>query len=250
MTTIEIPSLPDPGPGDASRPPESIEERCFTASLICLEGHYTNSPPMGPMTASRVSSMVAKTLEKTHTYKHVREVLARNVAIWIWLTRIFGAAIPNLTTRSVGPLSSLNDPEKGVSPQESTALIVKNYLNLKDDLQILNKLMHIARNLLVTSEPEVPQDICAAVHFDQMVYQTIILCVNVTSKGYDGEILDENSRSKLNEVTDLCQCTRSPHPLFVPPDMHKRFVPFLTTRNRQETTCDLAPAGTQLDRQE
>ncbi|KAM0281664.1 hypothetical protein ACHAQH_003395 [Verticillium albo-atrum] len=203
MAAIEIPSLPDPGPSDGSKPSESIEERCFSAALICLEGHYTSSPPMGPMTAAKVSGMIAKTLEKTHTFKHVRESLARNVAIWIWLTRIFGAAIPNLTTRSVGPLSSLNDPEKGVSPQESTALIVKNQANLKDDLQILNKLMHIARNLLVTSEPEVPQDICAAVHFDQMVYQTIILCVNVTSKGYDGEILDETSRAKLNEITDL-----------------------------------------------
>lgn len=70
--------------------------------------------------------------------------------------------------------------------------------------------MHIARNLLVTSEPEVPQDICAAVHFDQMVYQTIILCVNVTSKGYDGEILDEASRSKLNEITDLCKRLLAP----------------------------------------
>ncbi|KAG7109251.1 hypothetical protein HYQ44_011787 [Verticillium longisporum] len=203
MAAIEIPSLPDPGPSDGSKPSESIEERCFSAALICLEGHYTSSPPMGPMTANKVSGMIAKILEKTHTFKHVRESLARNVAIWIWLTRIFGAAIPNLTTRSVGPLSSLNDPEKGVSPQESTALIVKNQVNLKDDLQILNKLMHIARNLLVTSEPEVPQDICAAVHFDQMVYQTIILCVNVTSKGYDGEILDETSRAKLSEITDL-----------------------------------------------
>lgn len=125
------------------------------------------------------------------------------MAIWIWLTRIFAAAIPNLTTRSVGPLASLNDPDKGVTPQESTALIIKNYQGLKDDLQILNKLMHIARNLLVTAEPEVPQDLCAAVHFDQMVYQTIILCVNVTSKGYDGEVLDDNSRARLNEITDL-----------------------------------------------
>ncbi|KAH6663613.1 hypothetical protein F5X68DRAFT_218156 [Plectosphaerella plurivora] len=158
---------------------------------------------MGPQTATKVSTLVSKTLEKTHTFKHVREALSRNVAIWIWLTRIFGAAIPNLTTRSVGPLSSLNDPDKGVSPQESTGLIVKNFVNLKDDLQILNKLMHIARNLLVTSEPEVPQDICAAVHFDQMVYQTIILCVNVTSKGYDGEMLDDASKSKLNEITDM-----------------------------------------------
>ena len=152
--------------------------------------------------------MVSRTLEKTHGFKDVREALSRNVAIWIWLTRIFAAAIPNLTTRSVGPLSSLNDPEKGVTPQESTALIIKNYQSLKDDLQILNKLMHIARNLLVTTEPEVPQDLCAAVHFDQMVYQTIILCVNVTSKGYDGEILDDQSRLKLNDITDLCEYSR------------------------------------------
>lgn len=168
---------------------------------------------MGSLTAARVSSIISKTLEKTHTFKHVRDALSRNVAIWIWLTRIFGAAIPNLTTRSVGPLSSLNDPDKGVSPQESTGLIVKNYINLKDDLQILNKLMHIARNLLVTTEPEVPQDICAAVHFDQMVYQTIILCVNVTSKGYDGEMLDDSSKSKLNEITDLCELETAPSTL-------------------------------------
>ncbi|GKT86329.1 essential cytoplasmic protein [Colletotrichum tofieldiae] len=179
------PSLPDLDLEDGTPGYETIEERCFSAALICLEGHYT-IPPMGPQTAARVSSMIAKTLEKTHTFKHVRETLSRNVEIWIWLTKIFGAAIPSLTTRS-----------------ESTALIVKNHHSLKDDLSILNKLMHIARNLLVTSEPEVPQDICAAVHFDQMVYQTIILCVNVTSKGYDGEILDETSRAKLNEITDM-----------------------------------------------
>lgn len=134
-----------------------------------------------------------------------RETLSRNVAIWIWLTRIFAAAIPNLTTRSVGPLSSLNDPERGVTAQESTNLILKNYTGLKDDLQSLTKLIHIARNLLVTAEPEVAQDLCAAVHFDQMVYQTIILCVNVTSKGYDGEVVDDSCRAKLNEITEMCK---------------------------------------------
>lgn len=133
------------------------------------------------------------------------EAISRNVAIWIWLTRIFAAAIPSLTTRSVGPLSSLNDPEKGVTPQESTACIINHHASIKEDLGILIKLMHIARNLLVNAEPEVPQDICAAVHFDQMVYQTIILCVNVTSKGYDGEIIDENQRLKLTDVTELCE---------------------------------------------
>ena len=124
--------------------------------------------------------------------------------IWIWLTKIFAAAIPSLTTRSIGPLAS-HDPDKGVSPQECTALIVLNHASIKEDLGTLIKLMHIARKLLVNAEPEVPQDICAAVSFDQMVYQTIILCVNVASKGFDGEILDEGQRVKLTDVTELCE---------------------------------------------
>jgi palmitoyltransferase len=65
--------------------------------------------------------------------------------------------------------------------------------------------MHIARNLLVTTEPEVPQDICAAAHFDQMVYQTFILCVSVTSKGYDGDIDDGPQRSKFDDIWELCK---------------------------------------------
>lgn len=63
--TMPADSLDD-GPG------ETIEERCFSAALICLEGHYTQSPPMGPQTTARVSSMVSKTLEKTHTLRKAR----------------------------------------------------------------------------------------------------------------------------------------------------------------------------------
>lgn len=55
--------------GDAD---ETIEERCFSAALICLEGHYTDSPPMGPLTSAKVTSMISRTLEKTHTFKEVR----------------------------------------------------------------------------------------------------------------------------------------------------------------------------------
>lgn len=51
---------------------ESIEERCFSAGLICLEGHYTQSPPMGPLTAAKVNGIISKTLEKTHTLRKAR----------------------------------------------------------------------------------------------------------------------------------------------------------------------------------
>lgn len=139
----------------------------------------------------------------------------------------------------MGPLLNLNDPEKGVSPQESTALIVLNHASIKEDLGTLIKLMHITRNLLVNAEPEIPQDICAAVHFDQMVYQTIILCVNVTSKGYDGEILDEAQRIKLADVSELCKLNKS--------SLTKKQVSQQLTSNRQETFSHITSASSQLD---
>ena len=150
---------------------------------------------MGEITLSFSSTIL--------TYR--RETLSKSVEVWIWLTRDFAAAIPSLTTRSIGPLASLNDPDKGVTPLESTALITKNYPSLKEDLQLLIKLMHIARNLLVVPEPEIPQDLCAAAQFDQMLYQTIILCINVTSKAYDGDVLEEAARLKLSDITELCK---------------------------------------------
>jgi palmitoyltransferase len=53
---------------------DSIEERSFGAALICIEGHYNQAPVMGPLTISKVMSVVSKTLEKTHTFKDVRYV--------------------------------------------------------------------------------------------------------------------------------------------------------------------------------
>ncbi|KAK4128507.1 hypothetical protein N657DRAFT_607968 [Parathielavia appendiculata] len=186
-----------------SRRSLSIEELCFTSAMSCFEGWLKLDPAIGPRTMAYVTKFISRTLEKTHNLKDVRETLSKSVEVWIWLTRDFAAAIPSLTTRSIGPLASLNDPDKGVTPQESTALITKNYPSLKEDLQLLIKLMHIARNLLVVPEPEIPQDLCAAAQFDQMLYQTIILCINVTSKAYDGDVLEEAARLKLSEITEL-----------------------------------------------
>lgn len=62
----------EPGSHSSASSNESIEERCFAAALICLEGHYTDSPAMGPQTNAKVVSMVSRTLEKTHASKEVR----------------------------------------------------------------------------------------------------------------------------------------------------------------------------------
>lgn len=185
---------------------DGIEERSFAAALMCLEGHYTQSPVMGPGTLSRVLGVVAKTLEKTHTFKDVREILSKNLKIWIWLRRAVSATICDLNEKSLGIRSQpfVQTRFIDITTPEVTALIIKNYASLKEALQILNKLMHIARNLLVTTDPQVPQDLSAAINFDHEVYESITLGVNVTSKGIDGEMPeDDASRVKLNEITEL-----------------------------------------------
>jgi len=135
-----------------------------------------------------------------------RETLSRSVEVWIWLTKCFAAGIPSLTNRTLGQLPMHDDHEKSATAQETAALVSKNYTSLRDDIGLLLKLMHIARNIVAVSDPEVPQDLCAAAQFDQMLYQLIILCVNVTSKGYDTDAGDETARTRLNDILELCMC--------------------------------------------
>jgi palmitoyltransferase len=51
---------------------------------------------------------------------------------------------------------------------------------------------------------ETAQEICARVGFYEQVRSLVVLCVNVTSKGYDGESVGEGDRGRLLEITELC----------------------------------------------
>ena len=124
------------------------------------------------------------------------------------LTRVVAAALPTMSDRSVGPTPSPAEREKGMTPltpDESTALIFKHYTGLKDEIQILNKVMLIARNILVTSEPVVAQDICAATSFDHSAYQVLIMCINVGAKQFAHENAEPNIKTKVDEIIDLCK---------------------------------------------
>ncbi len=120
------------------------------------------------------------------------------------LQKIFEVAIPLLEKRS---LWQGNDGDGNSNGQhdvsESVILILGNYEMLRDDLHYLNNLLVISRNMLAIKETA--QEICKVVGFDRNVQKLIELCVNVTSKGYDGETVDEGKRGKLNEITELCK---------------------------------------------
>ncbi|KAE8445135.1 hypothetical protein EG329_013737 [Mollisiaceae sp. DMI_Dod_QoI] len=183
---------------------QSAEERVFNGALIALEGHFEGlleKPKRTPLikTMGEVKKMVAKTLDLSLNRAEVREKLAKNVDIWMHLQKIFNAAVVSLDERSLPP----SPPTEGSNQDipDPANLILKSYDSLREDLHYLNSLLVISRNMLAIKETA--QEICAAVQFDKAVQKLIVLCVNVTSKGYDGETVDEARRGKLNEITEL-----------------------------------------------
>ncbi|CAG8978062.1 hypothetical protein HYALB_00000734 [Hymenoscyphus albidus] len=210
-TNREIPYSPTSGVGIwgsvaadkmTSRPnTQTIEERTFCAALIMLEAHFEKVRGVGYKTMGEVKKMVAQTLDKSLNKPDVREHLAKNVDIWMRLEKIFHIAVPHLNQRSLRESVTESGVPNGLDVPESATLILKNYDILREDLHYLNNLLVISRNMLAIKETA--QEICAAVSFDKAIHQLIILCVNVTSKGYDGENVTNDDRARLLEITEL-----------------------------------------------
>lgn len=196
-----------------------LEARGFLMALTCLEAHFQRLPGFERRTMPQVKKIVSQTLEMSLQRADVRydihsktvicvltklrEHLSKNVDIWMRLQKIFLIAVPTLVSRSLRESYTEAGIPSGLDVPESANLILKNSENLLEDLWYLNSLLVISRNMLAIKETA--QEICTAVAFDKAVHKLIILCVNVTSKGYDGENVDEYSRGKLNEVTEYCK---------------------------------------------
>lgn len=133
-----------------------------------------------------------------------REVLAKNVDLWLRIKNALVAVIPTFATRSVREAYAETVPPGGNIPESST-LIAENYDSLLEDLTTINNIMVIARNMLAIKE--IAQDICAATQLDKQVTKLMLVCINVTSKGYDGENVDPKTRQNLTEITELCEYT-------------------------------------------
>lgn len=130
-----------------------------------------------------------------------RECLAKNVDIWLRLQKLFRSILPIISRRSLKEVFA-ETAATGTHLPESSTLIVENYTSLQEDLNLVYNCLVIARNMLAMKE--VAQDICSATLLDQEVIRLVGICINVTSKGYDGENVDPQTRSKLNEITELC----------------------------------------------
>ncbi|KAH7410659.1 hypothetical protein BKA64DRAFT_617405 [Cadophora sp. MPI-SDFR-AT-0126] len=180
---------------------QTEEERNFNGALVTLELHFERPGQYLMKAMVEVKKMVARTLDLSLNKAEVRETLAKNVDIWMHLQKIFNTAIPSLEKWSLKSIDAADSVRSGHDVTESADLILKNYDALREDLHYLNNLLVISRNMLAIKDTA--QEICAAVRFDRAVQKLIVLCVNVTSKGYDGETVDDSRRQKLNEITEL-----------------------------------------------
>ncbi|GME48818.1 Essential cytoplasmic protein [Neofusicoccum parvum] len=122
-----------------------------------------------------------KTLRRTIKEPDVRKAIGANANLWRDFCELLENAVPSMEQRSFAPA----DPQAPEFEGASGTLIAANYLSLMKDLDRLNDLVCIARNILTAGE--IAQDLAAKAQFDQETFKLISVCVKVTARGFDGD---------------------------------------------------------------
>ncbi|KAK6386072.1 hypothetical protein LTS17_001646 [Exophiala oligosperma] len=164
--------------------------------LAGTETHYANR---GLIDEERLEHLLVagkQILYKSHQESDVRSSLGFNPKVWDGLTKVLTVAIPALEQQSFAwknpPAASFNG--------SSSELIAAHYLSLVKDIERLNDLCTIARNLLATTKKA--QNLAADKGFDQQILKLIDVCVRVTARGYDGE-QNQRNEERWQKVVNL-----------------------------------------------
>ncbi|KGQ00816.1 hypothetical protein PAAG_12511 [Paracoccidioides lutzii Pb01] len=171
-----------PGQESTERPASHGGPKCTPAELllkVVLAGTLTHYETRGMIDDKRLEHMLLagkQILYKSHQESEVRQNLGFSPAVWQGLTDVLSKAIPVLESQSLTAPGSC---------EESSNLIAYNYFSLVKDIERLNDLCTIARNLLATTKKA--QNLAAEKGFDQRILLLIDTCVRVTARGYDGE---------------------------------------------------------------
>ena len=117
--------------------------------------------------------------------------------MWKEFNAVFETAVPVLEAQSFASEDSSVANGNG----SSSALMASNHNNLMKDLERLNDLLMIARNMLATTTKA--QNLAGDSQIDQQVLKLIDVCVRVTARGYDG---DAGSRSETQWANVVGSC--------------------------------------------
>jgi palmitoyltransferase len=125
--------------------------------------------------------VVKKTLEDSRKRLELREELGLSWEFWDDLAAVLKAAIPSLEKRCFAQPDPAAPEYEGLSGP----LIASYSPSLLRDLERLNQLVCVARNVLVQGERT--QNLAAERLFDKDIFNLVNVCVRVTARGYDGE---------------------------------------------------------------
>ena len=146
-------------------------------------------PGLGRHRMHRVLCLQAKIIH--------RDGLGANPAIWMAYSHTFTFAVPLLEAQSF-----VTNESTVANPNSSSAtLMALNHNTLMKDLERLNDLVLIARNLLATTSQA--QDLAGDSGLDQYILKLVDVCVRVTARGYDG---DPGSRSETQWANVVTSC--------------------------------------------
>lgn len=173
------------GPEDAASPREISARPFLTRLRLALAPYTVHFRASGYIREDTLRMLerdvVKKTLEESRKNVELRAEIGLAWEFWDDLAGVLKAVIPSLERRCF----AAPDPSAPEYEGLSGPLIASYSPSLLRDLERVNQLVCIARNVLVHGERV--QNLSAERLFDKDIFALINVCVRVTARGYDGE---------------------------------------------------------------
>lgn len=130
---------------------------------------------------------------------NVRQLLGENLEIWQAYAELLSLALPVLESQSLAP----EEPINGAADSSSALLISTHYATLMKDLERLDDLLLIGRNVLASTS--LAQGLAGDSGIGRYVLKLIDVCVRVTTRGYDGEAGARITEAQWTNITAACK---------------------------------------------
>ncbi|KAH0556796.1 hypothetical protein GP486_005415 [Trichoglossum hirsutum] len=177
--------------------------------LICItwESYFPAPTLLEPRIYDNMDPRVSNLLRLTQTRPAAsvtwssppnasRSALGFHLKTWQRLSIVFRGGILSLVHSSFPRANPISPTVNSTS----SALISANFASLIKNIERLNDLCTIARNMLATNE--LAQDLAAMAKFEKQIMMLVDTCVRVTARGYDGPIDggDRQSQERWQKV--------------------------------------------------
>jgi hypothetical protein len=179
------------------------EDKGFELVLVSTHALFKSRKTLNESAFDEAMRTCKTMIRRTLNSEEVRDMIGHSLQRWKDMTEVFTLAIPVLEAHSLAPDDSLTG-----APASSSALMAGNHDTLMKDLERLDDILHVARNILGGGTQKI-QNIAGESLFDQQVLKLIDLCVRVTARGYDG---DAGSRTEIlwGKVIGSCKSVFQP----------------------------------------